>query len=110
MRYKEQVLLVQEEKRRVLESLERTALAWDARAPLGDTTEKQGLAAYAARQAGMHRRLKAKFMSLWSNTASGPATGQDEGSPDDDDEHPLVSDDEDGFDDLGSDEESDEEL
>ena len=113
MRYREQVCLIQEEKRRVLVSLERTALLWDARAIVGESPEQQGLTAYAAKQAAVHRRLKAKFTTQWSaatgdSAADPPVDGDSPGAEDDD--PLLISDDDDGFGDAGSDEESDGEM
>lgn len=60
------------EQNRTVVSLEKTALAWDRRE--GDalkteadtpSAEQQGRAAYAARQADLQRRLKAKCQRLW---------------------------------------------
>ncbi|KAI0070972.1 hypothetical protein K474DRAFT_1561156, partial [Panus rudis PR-1116 ss-1] len=60
-RWTEEVLLVQEEQRRVLVSLEKTALEWEAKQAFALTVscpvQQQGLRAYAARQAFMRRHL-----------------------------------------------------
>ena len=71
MRYREQVLLVKEEKRRVLQTLEHDALVWDRRegeALQEGTHEGQGRAAYAAKQAAIRRKLRDKFAALWATT------------------------------------------
>ncbi|GJF00427.1 hypothetical protein PsYK624_167150 [Phanerochaete sordida] len=70
--YKEEVNYVVEEQRRVLTSLEKTALHWDvcegAAARIDDSIQRQGTTAYAAEQAALQRGLAAKFSKLWVNT------------------------------------------
>lgn len=82
-------MLVNEEKRRVLISLERDALEWDAREGrcidlYTDPAVRQGAAAYAAHQADIRRRRRARFECLWGMTASESMVPMDEGLEADD--------------------------
>lgn len=75
IRYQEQIQLIIEEKRRVLESLKHDALVWDKREEesLEDLSpEGQGRAAYAARQAAMRRSLATKFALIWEEVPTPP--------------------------------------
>lgn len=73
LRYKEESLLLQEEKRRVLVSLEQQAEVWEVRerkALLESTAEDQGRAMYAAKQATIRRSLRNAFFSAWYPVAT----------------------------------------
>lgn len=65
----EEVALVREEMRRVLESLKWNAAQWDLRGgycPRGASLElKEGVSAYAAEQAALQRAFSAVFKVLW---------------------------------------------
>ncbi|KAF7797869.1 hypothetical protein EIP86_009075, partial [Pleurotus ostreatoroseus] len=70
MRFKEQLNILKEEKRRVLESLEQEALIWDRREREGWMEVDalgQGKAAYAAKQGEIRRSLAHSFRVLWSS-------------------------------------------
>jgi len=72
-RYEEEVELVIEEMRRTLVSFELTACEWEKRAvsPLLSSLEATtaiGVAAYAYKQADLHRRLVPLFLSDWYKT------------------------------------------
>ncbi|PBK61726.1 hypothetical protein ARMSODRAFT_1025452, partial [Armillaria solidipes] len=74
-RWGEEVLLVKEEMRRTLEGLEHDARQWEAHCMgyegAGVTTEhREGMQAYAYRQAAVYRSLAASFSALWGTTAS----------------------------------------
>ncbi|KAF7792933.1 hypothetical protein EIP86_004036 [Pleurotus ostreatoroseus] len=86
-RIQEEVKLLAEERRRILVSLEKSALDWDRRE--GESAERsdcpitqQGLAAYAAKQAKILRALAAKFQILWTTSE-----GADHDTKDSADEH-----------------------
>ncbi|KAF7797641.1 hypothetical protein EIP86_008841 [Pleurotus ostreatoroseus] len=68
-RFSEEVDMLEEEKRRILASLEATAAVWDCREgyPLatGCPATRQGAAAYAARQADLQRCLASTFRETW---------------------------------------------
>ncbi|GJF00659.1 hypothetical protein PsYK624_169550 [Phanerochaete sordida] len=70
-RYAEEVGYAVKEKRRVLETLERESLAWDRREGGARFTHcptlRQGLSAYAAKQASIRRGLSAKFSRIWAD-------------------------------------------
>lgn len=71
MRFKEEIVFLREEQRRVLVSLEKNALIWEARALTAKDREggpllQDGLAAYAAEQAALQRTWAAHFMQLWN--------------------------------------------
>jgi hypothetical protein len=64
--------LLQEEMRRVLESLAWEAQEWDARGLVGvikatSPDHAEGILAYAYRQASIRRRMAGKFAKLWEN-------------------------------------------
>lgn len=78
MRWREEVLLLQEEKRRTITSLEKYAEEWDSRATgTGRVVEcpllKQGMEAYAHEQAAGRRSLAQKFLRLWSQESRSAA-------------------------------------
>ncbi|KAJ3709697.1 hypothetical protein C8R42DRAFT_598178 [Lentinula raphanica] len=71
-RWTEEVNLLEEEKRRVLVTLEYNAKEWEGRTeydgPLAegkDTAHKEGVRAYALSQASMFRTLASSFVRLW---------------------------------------------
>ena len=67
--------MLQEEQRRVLISLEKTAEVWDTKAnkmPHTDDPYIEGLRAYAAKQATIQRGLKAKFSAMWDKAEFTP--------------------------------------
>lgn len=67
----EQVLLLIEEKRRVLVTLAGDAVEWERRATVQNrqTAAGDGRAAYAAKQAAIQRKLAAKFTLVWSTNS-----------------------------------------
>ncbi|KAJ3713060.1 hypothetical protein C8R42DRAFT_593680 [Lentinula raphanica] len=72
MRWKEEVCLLVEEKRRVLVTLEHNAKEWEGRATYDgqlsdgkDAAHKEGARAYALSQAAVFRSLARSFVSLW---------------------------------------------
>lgn len=78
-RFQEEVQLLEEEKRRVLVSLEQNAHVWDQRegyvlSNLEASAVTQGAAAYAAEQAALQRALKAKFQNMWLSPAVDPVS------------------------------------
>lgn len=85
MRYQEEILHLEEEKRRVVVSLQKTAAVWDARERSVLHYEpshllQEGLTAYAAEQASLNRRLAARFQELWNMGVSERAVeGTDDG-------------------------------
>ena len=70
-RFSEQQVLLTEEKRRVLKTLEYEAVIWKKREKhtAGTTAaETEGLTAYAARQALLRLKLRADFARIWGET------------------------------------------
>ena len=71
LRYAEEVQLLQEEQRRVLQSLHRTALIWEQRGRLAEAKEctilREGAVAYAARQHCLFTQLVLHFSQAWTN-------------------------------------------
>jgi hypothetical protein len=67
MRWSEEVLLLQEEMRRVGEFLDWEAEAWHKRECLRSRLpeEEEGIMAYAVRQAQLRRDLAANFRDRW---------------------------------------------
>ncbi|KAJ3725420.1 hypothetical protein C8R42DRAFT_718938 [Lentinula raphanica] len=75
-RWQEEVILIEEEMRRCLVSLEARAQVWDNRMAFAgpqaeetDEIQKEGIRAYAASQADVYRRLKNRFVGLWESGA-----------------------------------------
>lgn len=71
LRYREEIIFLEEEQRRSLVSLEQYAVQWEKRgeAPLRVVTcsdLREGMSAYAAKQAALRRALAAKFRSIWA--------------------------------------------
>ncbi|TFK60998.1 hypothetical protein BDN72DRAFT_778739, partial [Pluteus cervinus] len=64
-RWQEEVLLLQEEMKRVLLFLENEAKTWRSRAEC--QKEKDGRYAYAAQQAGLRDDLRAHFQEMWKD-------------------------------------------
>lgn len=69
-RYREETLLVQEEKRATLASLQKEALLWDRREGTVLSLKvcpvvAEGASAYAAERAASERALSAKFSTMW---------------------------------------------
>lgn len=83
-RWEEEVLILQEEMRRVLRSLKHGIDEWRDRAMNVSTTLlpalQEGQKAYALKTAASLDELQASFMMLWSK--EGPARGQKEGPAD----------------------------
>lgn len=80
-RWEEHKYMLLEEQRRVSMSLENTAVQWDARrieALVVDDPYRQGLAAYAAEQAAIQRRLKAKYERLWASMPPPPTVATED--------------------------------
>jgi hypothetical protein len=100
LRWKEELLLVEEEMRRTLVTLEYEAKEWISQvAP--ETVERslgEGLTAYALRQAAIRRALASKFQKMWNaeepdetdKAAEIPAPVSLQGSDSDTDNDDLV--------------------
>ncbi|GJF00762.1 CxC2 domain-containing protein [Phanerochaete sordida] len=74
-RYREETILLREEKRRTLVSLEHSALEWDTlegqvRSLKPCDIVGEGAAAYAASRAATERALRARFHTLWSTMSN----------------------------------------
>lgn len=73
MRWSEEVDLLKEEMRRVLQFMEWQASEWEKRAESTESTGsaagdiQRGAAAYAKRQASIRRSLTAEFRRMWSS-------------------------------------------
>ncbi|KAG6819053.1 hypothetical protein H0H93_015936 [Arthromyces matolae] len=68
MRWKEEVELLQEEMRRILQFLSWEADCWDARASTSlhdDSTVREGMSAYALSRGQLRRKLKGRFEDMW---------------------------------------------
>lgn len=68
-RWTEEVLLIKEEMRRVLQYHENRALWWEERRGSGrvmSLRHAEGIAAYAQDQANLHRRMAAHCICVWS--------------------------------------------
>lgn len=68
MRWAEEVELLQEEMRRVLQFFDTQAKWWEVQAVPWDSDDvgtSQGRCAYAAQQANLRRRLHSHFAHLW---------------------------------------------
>lgn len=79
MRWQEEVLLLQEEQRRTIVSLEKYASVWDSRAKdfqrdVDCPILAQGMQAYAMEQAAGRRSLARKFLGIWRTTKLKPKT------------------------------------
>ena len=64
----EEVLLLREEMRRVLDFLEYKAVEWEIRAEARESPDlatMEGIRAYAVEQAALQRKLALSFRSLW---------------------------------------------
>ncbi|KAG1785020.1 uncharacterized protein HD556DRAFT_1435293 [Suillus plorans] len=74
MRWAEEVELLKEEMRRILQFFEWDAQCWDERGledalhDMDDDDEREGLIAYAKRQASLCRRLAESFRTSWTDT------------------------------------------
>ena len=84
LRFKEEVVFVQEEQRRVIETLEKTAVEWDLRQDVDVELTTcpvvaEGLGAYAAEQASLYRRLCAKFKGQWNMGVTESTVARDVG-------------------------------
>ena len=70
LRFAEEVQILLEEQRRVLQSLENDAKMWEHRAVLAMQKEcliiRQGAIAYSMRQAAIRRKLATAFRDAWS--------------------------------------------
>jgi hypothetical protein len=97
MRWTEEIMLVQEEMRRVCSYLSWYKNWWSSRADVGrmrqyDQFLSEGIAAYAERQAHLRASLQGQFQGLWTDVAAW-VTGQkvfDDGgrdAEDDDDDN-----------------------
>lgn len=75
LRWNEEVLLLKEEMRRTRTYIEWKARWWETRVEfvVDDSLLSEGIAAYAFRQAALHRKLSVSFMRLWS---ASPTTNQ----------------------------------
>jgi hypothetical protein len=68
MRWSEEVLLLWEEMRRVLQFLEWHAHWWEGRQTLHDGSSPElaeGMSAYACKQANIRRSIRTSFKHLW---------------------------------------------
>jgi hypothetical protein len=75
MRWTEEIILLQEEMRRVCAYLSWYKNWWSSRADVGhirqyDPLLSEGLAAYAKRQAHLRTSLQGHFQGLWSDVAA----------------------------------------
>jgi hypothetical protein len=70
MRWEEEVYLLQEETRRILQFFEWEALRWDGRvaASTDEVADCESRIAYARRQASLRRRLAQRFQDMWADT------------------------------------------
>lgn len=79
-RWQEEVVLVKEEMRRVIESLHYKAEIWVKRAMVPrsdvDTQAFEGIQAYALTQAELQANLAAKFISMWADAREDQAADQ----------------------------------
>lgn len=81
LRWQEEVLLLAEEQRRVLATLQWKADWWDARGSRWEGLDGQvaeGVQAYAQRQRGIQLALHAHFQKLWTAPA-GTAIEEEDG-------------------------------
>jgi hypothetical protein len=75
LRWAEEVELLQEEMRRVLQFLDWQANWWEEQGRLQicqAAAHNEGLLAYAARQANIRRRLSRHFRTLWAPSTGSP--------------------------------------
>ena len=75
MRWSEEIILVQEEMRRVCAYLSWYQNWWSSRADVGHVKQydpflSEGFAAYAERQAHLRMTLQGHFLGLWSDVAA----------------------------------------
>jgi hypothetical protein len=72
MRWEEEVDLLQEETRRILQFFEWEALRWDEHvaASTDEVADHESRIAYARRQASLRRRLAQRFQDMWADTLS----------------------------------------
>ena len=80
MRWSEEIMLVQEEMRRVCSYLSWYEIWWSSHADVGRMREydpflSEGIAAYAERQAQLRASLQGQFQGLWVDVAAW-VTGQ----------------------------------
>lgn len=82
LRWEEELALIPEEVRRTIEYFEWHATDWEKRAAArGDVTPqlREGLAAYAARQASLRRGYAQRCRTLWQKVlAGGDVDGEDQ--------------------------------
>ena len=79
MRWSEEVTLLMEEMQRVKQFLSWQADWWDEKACRHDDLEpaqKEGVVAYARRQAAMRREMRARFEVQWRHAAEWVALGE----------------------------------
>jgi hypothetical protein len=71
MRWSEELELLNEERRRVLQTFERTAFIWDGRAgnkiETDDRALAEGRSAFARKQARMFRGIRSRCAQAWSD-------------------------------------------
>jgi hypothetical protein len=94
MRWKEEIVLVQEEMRRVCAYLSWYANWWSSHTDIGrmrqyDSFMSEGLAAYAEQQAHLRTSLKDHFQGLWIDVAAWVTGGKalEDGQISDHDDH-----------------------
>ncbi|KII87015.1 hypothetical protein PLICRDRAFT_177723 [Plicaturopsis crispa FD-325 SS-3] len=93
MRWSEEIILLQEEMRRVKVTMEWQAVRWDSRAAaaaerLAGDGGAEGLTAYAYRQAALQRALKERCEYDWRHVSTWVSTGSS--AVGDDPEDPLT--------------------
>ena len=79
-RYTEQLVLLVEEKRRVLATLDYEANIWKERQKTAvgvSAAETQGLTAYAARQADLRLKMREKFATMWAKPVADPSPNEE---------------------------------
>lgn len=94
-RWAEEVVLIKEEIRRVLQYHEHRALWWEERRDGGvaiSSSHAEGIAAYAHDQANLHRKMAAHCIEVWGGIEEreGMASGLVPGNDDQDEERELA--------------------
>ena len=92
MRFKEDVLFLAEEQKRVLITQEKTASEWSLRAQVPPELSTcpvltQGLTAYARKQAAFNAALGAKFKDMWKLGTSERQVDPEDQPDEEDDSH-----------------------
>ena len=82
-RFAEEVQILLEEQRRILQSFSRQASMWERRAVLAGEKEclilRQGAVAYAEKQKDLYERLRTRFSQMWTSTGLASGASADPG-------------------------------